>query len=269
VSVIDAVILAFVQGLTEFLPVSSSGHLVLGQYILRVTDPQVLTFDIFVHFGTLVSVFVYYWSDIRRMVSAVGHAMLTLRLREAYAASEDFRTAVAIIIASVPAGVIGILFRKQIEVAFTDPKLVAVNLVVTGLILFLTRFAKPKEGKEIGPVVALLIGVAQSIAILPGISRSGSTISAGMYLRVPSVVAARFSFLMSIPVVAGATLLESRHYISGERALPLIPMIVGTLVAAVIGYAAISLLVKIVQKGSFSLFAFYCLAVGMAGILLI
>lgn len=262
-------ILAIVQGLTEFLPVSSSGHLVLGQYLLHVTDPRVLTFDIFVHFGTLLSVFVYYWTDIRAMAKAVWHGLRTMRIRDAYATSEDFRTAVFIAIASIPAGVIGLLFRKQIEEAFTDPKMVAVNLVVTGLILFLTRFAKPKEGKTIGPVTALLIGVAQSVAILPGISRSGSTISTGMYLRVPSVAAARFSFLMSIPVVAGATLLESGHYLSGERAIPLIPMVVGTLVAAAVGYAAISLLVKIVQRGSFSLFAFYCLAIGLAGIFLI
>jgi undecaprenyl-diphosphatase len=269
VSVLDAVILAIVQGLTEFLPVSSSGHLVLGQHFLGITDPQVLSFDIFVHFGTLLSVIVYYRSDLSGMATAGWRAIRTMRIKEVYDSSELFRTAIAIVIASIPAGVIGLLFRKQIEDAFADPKLVAVNLVITGLILFLTRLAKPKEGKPIGPVVAFIIGIAQSVAILPGISRSGSTISTGMYLRIPAASAARFSFLMSLPVVAGATLLESRHYISGELTIPFLPTVVGTIVAAFVGYAAITLLVKIVQRGSFSLFAFYCLLLGIFGIMFI
>jgi undecaprenyl-diphosphatase len=268
-SILDAAILGLVQGLTEFLPVSSSGHLVLGQYLLHVQNPQMLSFDVYVHFGTLISVCIVFWKDIVAMVSSLWGALRTGTLKTAHETNEYVRLAAAIVIGSVPAAVIGLAFRHQIEEAFTDPKLVAVNLVITGLILFLTRFARPKEGKRIGPWLGFLIGIAQSIAIVPGISRSGCTISGGMYLRLSPSAAARFSFLLSIPVIAGASLLETKHVVEQAAQFGVLPFLVGFVVAAVTGYFAIKILLSIVDRGKFSLFAFYCFALGIVGIVFI
>jgi len=269
VTVLDAVILAVIQGLTEFLPVSSSGHLVLGQHLLGIKNPEILTFDIFVHFGTLLSVVAVFWKDILAMVRSVWKALRSFRFIQAYKTDADFRTSVAIIVASVPAALIGILFRDQIAEAFTDPKLVAVNLVVTGLILFLTRLSRPVEGRSVGNVIGFFVGIAQAFAILPGISRSGSTISMGMFFGINPTAAARFSFLMSLPVILGATALETKDFIAEGSSIPILPTLIGTLVAAVTGYLAIKWLLRIVQRGSFSLFSFYCLALGVAGIIFI
>jgi undecaprenyl-diphosphatase len=268
-TILDAVLLAILQGFTEFLPVSSSGHLVLAQALLHVKDPQVLTFDVFVHFGTLISIALVFWKDILEILGAMWHAVVSLRFRESYRTSEPVRIGIGILVASIPAGVIGILFHHQVEEAFNDPKLVAVNLVITGLILFLTRLATVQSDKRVGVLNAFLIGIAQAVAILPGISRSGSTISSGMYLRLSPVRAARFSFLMAIPVIGGAALLESKNLLHAGTAIPLMPTIVGTVVAAVVGYVAIRLLLRIVQRGAFSWFSLYCLVVGILAILFI
>jgi undecaprenyl-diphosphatase len=176
---------------------------------------------------------------------------------------------VAIIVGTIPAGVIGLLFRDQVKDAFSDPKLVAMNLVVTGLILFLTRLVKPNAHKKINTVSAFLIGIAQAFAILPGISRSGSTMSVAIYLRITAVQAARFSFLLAIPTIGGAALLETRHLLKQGVGIGIGPLIAGTLVAAVAGYLAIKILMRIMERGKFSLFAFYCLAVGILGIIFI
>ena len=207
-SLFHAVLLAILQGFTEFLPVSSSGHLVLAQELLNLHESQMIIFDVFVHFGTLISVVFVFWKDILEILRSFVKAFGTLKLKEEYKKTEHFRLGVAIIIGSIPAGFVGLLYRHQIEAAFTDPKLVAMNLVITGLILFLTRLSKPVHGKKVGLVSAFIIGLAQAVAILPGISRSGSTMSTALYLKTSPVQAARFSFLLSVPVIAGASLLE-------------------------------------------------------------
>ena len=268
-TVLQAIILGVVQGFTEFLPVSSSGHLVLAQKLLNVQSDNNLTFDVFVHFGTLLSVFVYFWKDIIEIFKSILNSFKTRDFKEAYSRSEHFRIGVSIFVASIPAGVIGLSFRDIIKDTFTDPKLVSVCLVVTGLILFLTRLARPNPDKKIGVVSALVIGVAQAVAILPGISRSGSTISTGMYLKLSSVRAAQFSFLLSIPVIAGASLLETKNLISEGVDIGAAPLIVGTLVSAVTGYISIKAMLKILQRGKLSWFAFYCLVVGVLGIIFI
>jgi undecaprenyl-diphosphatase len=268
-SVLNAILLAILQGFTEFLPVSSSGHLVLAQELLNLHDPQMIVFDVFVHFGTLISVVFVFWKDIIEMLRSFFHAFVTMHLKEEYKKTEHFRLGVAIIIGSIPAGIIGLIYRHQIEAAFTDPKLVAMNLVITGLILFLTRLTKPIEGKKIGPVSAIIIGCAQAVAILPGISRSGSTMSAALYLKTSPVQAARFSFLLSVPVIAGASLLEGYELFKHGNTLGLMPLLVGTVVSAIAGYFAIKVLLKIMEKGKFSWFSFYCLTVGILGILFI
>jgi undecaprenyl-diphosphatase len=268
-SVLDAVLLAILQGFTEFLPVSSSGHLVLAQELLNLHDPQMIIFDVFVHFGTLISVVFVFWKDILEILRSFVKAFSTMKLKEEYKKTEHFRLGVAIIIGSLPAGIIGLLYRHQIEAAFTDPKLVAMNLVITGLILFLTRLAKPVHGKKVGLVTAFIIGLAQAVAILPGISRSGSTMSTALYLRTSPMQAARFSFLLSVPVIAGAALLEGYKIFRHGNTLGAMPLVVGTAVSAIAGYFAIKVLLKIMEKGKFSWFSFYCLAIGLFGILFI
>jgi undecaprenyl-diphosphatase len=268
-SILQAVLLAILQGFTEFLPVSSSGHLVLAQELLNLHDPNMMIFDVFVHFGTLISVVFVFWTDILKIVRSFIKAFATMKLKEEYQKTEHFRLGVAIIIGSVPAGIIGLLYRHQIEESFTDPKLVAMNLVITGLILFLTRLPKAVPGKKIGIVSAFFIGLAQAVAILPGISRSGSTMSTALYLRISPIQAARFSFLLSVPVIAGAALLEGYYLCKDGNTLGIMPLFVGTVESANAGYYDIKVLLKIMEKGKFSWFSFYCLMIGILGILFI
>ena len=268
-SLFHAVLLAILQGFTEFLPVSSSGHLVLAQDLLNLQAPQMIIFDVFVHFGTLISVVFVFWKDILEILRSFVTAFGTMKLKEEYKKTEYFRLGVTIIIGSIPAGFIGLLYRHQIEAAFTDPKLVAMNLVITGLILFLTRLSKPVKGKKVGLVSAFIIGLAQAVAILPGISRSGSTMSTALYLKTSPIQAARFSFLLSVPVIAGASLLEGYRLFKYGNTLGTMPLLVGVAVSAIAGYFAIKVLLKIMEKGKFSWFSFYCLTIGILGILFI
>ncbi len=268
-SIIDAILLAVLQGLTEFLPISSSGHLVLAQHLLDLNSYDMISFDVFVHFGTLISVFVIFRKDIVEIIKAFVKASVSIKITQEYKSNEYFRQGVAILIGSIPAAVIGIFFREAIEATFKDPKLAAVNLVITGLILFLTRLAKPTEGKQVGIISAFVIGIAQAVAILPGISRSGTTISAAIYLKIPPVKAARFSFLLSLPVIAGAALLEGYRLFENNSDIGLMPILVGTIVAAIAGYFAIKILLRITEKGKFRWFAFYCLILGIIGIIFI
>lgn len=268
-SVLEAFILALVQGITEFLPVSSSGHLVFVQSLFKLQSTALVGFDVYVHFGTLLSLFLVYWRDVWAMVQETLRPMKTLKFREAYRTSEPLRLGIALIVGCIPAGVLGILLRDEIEHVFNDPKMVAVNLVLTGLVLFLTRLSRPKEGRTITLWVALSIGFAQAIAVLPGISRSGMTIAMGLFLGITPVLAARFSFLLSIPVIAGATLLEARHISHYASELGILPIATGVVVAALSGYVAIRFLLSVVQRGKFSVFAFYCLLVGSVAILIL
>jgi len=268
-SILQAFFLGLVQGLTEFLPVSSSGHLVLARHILDVSNPEMLTFDVYVHFGTLISVCIIFRKDIGRIVLSFWDAIRTQAWKAAYETNEYFRLGAAIIIASVPAAIIGLTYHDQIADTFRDPKLVSVNLVITGLFLFLTRYPKAVEGKRVGIISGFIIGIAQSVAILPGISRSGSTISTALFLRLPPSLAARFSFLLSVPVIAGAALLESKSVVRQGVEIGFGPFVVGLVVAAVTGYFAIKLLLRIIEKGRFSWFAFYCFVIGITGILFV
>ena len=270
-TVFEAAILGLIQGLTEFLPVSSSGHLVLTEHLLNIHTSSDITFEVFVHFGTFLSVVVVFWKDVVGILQSFVRAFIPFRLsKDYYREHEHFRLAVAILIGSIPAAVIGIRYEDSIAQAFTDPKLVAVMLVITGLILFLTGLAKPQEGRRVGLVSAFLIGCAQAMAIIPGISRSGSTISAALYLKVEPYHAARFSFLMSLPVIAGATLLKTKDLImDGGASEGLFTLFVGMAVSFGSGYVAIKVLLKIIERGKLRWFSLYCLTVGILGILFI
>ena len=268
-SLFQALILGVLQGLTEFLPVSSSGHLVLGQHLLNVQNPEMLSFDVYVHFGTLISVCIIFRQDIGRIVLSLWHALRTRTLKSAYETDEYVRLGLAVLVGTIPAGIIGVMFHDQIAETFKDPKLVAVDLIVTGLILFLTRFTRGVKPKRLGVASGFIVGLAQSVAILPGISRSGTTISTGLFLRLSPAMAAKFSFLLSIPVIAGAAILESKTVLRQGMEMGYGPFIVGLIAAAITGYFAIKLLLRIIERGRFSWFAFYCFAVGIAGLILI
>ena len=270
-TVLHAMFLGFVQGFTEFLPVSSSGHLVLAEKLLGIQNTGDISFEVFVHFGTFCSVMVVFWKDIVAIVRIVVSGLFPFKLNKAYYDShQEFRTAVHIIVATIPAGVIGLMYEHQISETFTDPKLVAAMLVITALILFLTGLAKPIRGKKINLLSAVLVGLSQAVAIIPGISRSGSTMSTALYLRTDPYQAARFSFLLSLPVIAGATLLETKELIqSGTTMHNLVSLGVGTVVAFVSGYLAIKILLRIMERGQFRWFSLYCLTVGILAILFI
>jgi undecaprenyl-diphosphatase len=269
VTILQAAILGLIQGLTEFLPVSSSGHLVLAEHLLKIKTSTDITFEVFVHFGTLMSVVVVFWNDLVRILQSLFRAIVPWRFGPAYyREQEPFRLSMAILVGSIPAAVVGLQYEHTIAEAFTDPKLVAVMLVMTGFLLFLTGLAQPVPGKKVGLLAALVIGIAQALAIIPGISRSGSTISTALYLKIDPYHAARFSFLLSLPAVAGATLLKAKDLLAnggGEESF--VVLAVGMAVAFATGYGAIKFLLRIVERGKIRWFSLYCLVIGVLGII--
>jgi len=269
-SFVEAIVLGVIQGLTEFLPVSSSGHLVIFQHLFGITEP-VLAFDIAVHVGTLMAVVVFFFRDLIAIVAGAlafgADSLRQRRLRMPTAEAPDARMAVLIIVGSVPTGIIGILFKDSAETLFSSLALVGVSLCVTSALLWGTHRLKA-TGIDIGTTgagKALVVGVVQGLAIIPGISRSGSTIAAGLYLGLNRETAARFSFLLSIPAVAGAGLLGVLDLVGGN-AIPLSVMAAGMVTSAVVGYGALALLVWIVKQGRMHLFAPYCLVAGLVSL---
>lgn len=267
---LTAVILGLVQALTEFLPVSSSGHLVLAQAILGVEAGGGAAFEVAVHFGTLLSVAVVFHRDIGRLIAATTRALAApTRFRERWREDAELRLATAIIAGCVPAGVIGLLFKTQLEAAFDHPALVCAGLIFTGLVLLATLRAPAAHG-TMSINRAVIIGIAQAVAILPGISRAGSTIAAALFLGVDRDSAARFSFLLSIPVIFGATLLKTRDLIADPPAAEAIAALaIGAGVSFIAGIGALLLLLRIVRTGWFAHFGWYCLAVGIVGLALL
>ena len=264
----EAALLGLLQGLTEFLPVSSSGHLVLGQHLLGLAADDI-TFEVFVHFGTVLSIVTVYWS---RIISILKHTFLGLkeptRLGLHYRGNEDFRFAVFILITMIPTGLVYILFKDWLEASFGNPRFTAGMLLVTGTLLILTRLRKAPEG-PITPGKAVLIGLAQSFAMIPGISRSGSTICTALYLNVTPEKAANFSFLMSLPVIVGATAIQAVELFQVGITAAIIPVLIGTVVAYACGIVAIKIVLDFVRRGNLEYFAYYCFAVGILGLIFI
>jgi undecaprenyl-diphosphatase len=264
-----AVLLAILQGLTEFLPISSSGHLVIAEYLLGVKKSGI-AFEVFVHFGTMLSVVLIFWRDIAEILRSFFSKIFKLKeLGQNYKNDPNFKTALLILWASIPAGVVGILFEDKIENVFQNPKLTSLFLIFTGFILFSTRFAKNNPARDFNIASSFIVGVAQAFAILPGISRSGTTISAGMLLGIDGVRSARFSFLLSLPAIFGATLLKVKEISSGGHFADPTQLAISAVVAFITGYAAIRFLLSIISKGNFKLFAYYCFLVGMIGLIFI
>ena len=250
----QGLVLGLVQGLTEFLPVSSSGHLVLVEALTGVKLPGVFV-EVSLHVATLGSVLVVYggrlWSVARGVVRG---------------RREDGRYALLLAVATIPAGVIGVLLHHQIEERFHSLTFVGGAFIVTGLVLWSTR-RRVGERPEPSTLGAVGIGAAQAVAILPGISRSGSTVSAALWAGLDPARAAEFSFLMAIPVIAGAALLEGRHMVVGLATIGAVPFAASFLVAFASGIWSIRFLTALLRRGRFYAFAPYCWTVGVFTIL--
>lgn len=249
----EAVILGVVQGLSEFLPISSSGHLVLVEHWLGISSAD-LVFEVAVHAGTLLSVLWFFRTRLVEFALAVIGKGTTVE-----SVSHSRRQILYLIIGTIPATVIGLSFKDRIEQVFADSHIAAVFLMVTGVIL-LSTYLRKQLTREITSFNAFLIGCAQAVSILPGISRSGSTISAGLWCGIKPAMAAEFSFLLSIPAVGGAILLTMPDaWGTGRLGLP---HLVGAIVAAATGYVALKLVFAFLRGGRFALFGVYCLIVG-------
>ena len=277
----EAVILGLVQGLAEFLPISSSGHLVLGQHFLGLSESAAgdITFEVFVHFGTALSILTVYRMRVMRIIGdlfgavtnprSVGAAIPPGTVDSKRGGEEaSVRISIYVLLSMIPTGVVYVLFKEQLEAAFSDPRLVCMMLIVTGFLLLLTRL-RPNPAGVFSPLKAIVVGVAQAFAMIPGISRSGATICTAIYQNVDRKEAADFSFLMLLPVVIGATLLKALDMMETGITIGIFPLVLGTLVAYVSGIFAIRAVVILVQRRSLQYFAYYCFAVGILGLVLI
>jgi undecaprenyl-diphosphatase len=251
----DAIFLGIIQGLTEFLPISSSGHLVLAEHMLHAKIPGV-AFELVLHFGTLLSVLVYFRSRLISMIKSLFISNM----------KEERRLILFLVIGSIPAGLVGFLLKDFFESAFGAPLMTSIMLLVTGLMLLSTTLVKIGK-KEIGAINSIIIGIGQAVAILPGISRSGATISAGLFSGVKPLVAAEFSFLLSIPAITGAIILKLKEIIAGGEGLWGGAYLSGALTSFLFGLASVYLLLGIIKKGKFKYFGYYCLIVGLVGVL--
>ena len=258
----QGLILGVIQGLTEFLPVSSAGHLVIAQHFFGLKESELL-FDAMVHLGTLMAVFIVFRDDIVAIGRAVGRGLGRLKSNKGFEreTEPDLKLALFIIVGIIPTAVIGIFFKDIFEIAFGSVIWTAVMLMVTGLLLWMAE--KIPIGKrgigEMNILDCLLIGGIQGLAITPGISRSGSTIACGLYRRINRDLAVRYSFLLSIPTILGAALFQLVKCARVKETGPdLATIILGTLAAALVGYFAIKILLRMVKGRRLRVFAYYC-----------
>ncbi len=258
----ESIILGIVQGLTEFLPVSSSGHLVIFQNLFGISSKSV-AFEIVVHIGTLLSILVVFYSDLINMIKSFFTGIFKGNIVESYKSDYHFRFSILIIIGTIPAIIVGLFFKDFLESIFHNISIVGFTLIFTGLILFLTRFIKVKQGNP-NMFQAIIIGITQAFAILPGISRSGMTISTSLFLGISRDEAARFSFLLSIPAILGAAVLELNDFVlDGLSFYNFGVLFAGMFFSFIVGYVAIKFLLKVIQTGKFSWFAPYCVCLGI------
>ncbi len=257
---LHALVLGIIQGLTEFLPVSSSGHLVLVPWILGWEAPK-LVFDTTVHWGTLLAVVVYFWKDLVNLIVAGWKGLVKFSL-----ADPEARLAWGIVVATIPGALAGALLDKWFESLFQKPMYVGAALLVTASILFLSEKIghRTRDTGSINWLDAILIGTAQAFAIIPGISRSGTTMSTGLARNLKRDVAARYSFLLSIPIIFGAGLFKLKDLAeTGVTENEATVLIVGFVAAAISGYLAIDFLMKFVRSKPFYVFAAYCFLAGI------
>lgn len=249
----ETTILGIIQGLTEFLPVSSSGHLVLFQNLLGFKEPELLL-DCSLHLGTLLAVLIYFRTDLKNMVTEIWKG----DLRNPHAS-----LALWVVVGSVPTAVIGLVFKTPLERLFGSVTIVGFMLIATGIIVGLTRMIPEDYGTRIrvGLIAALAIGTVQGLAIIPGISRSGTTIVCALLFGLDRDLAARFSFLLAIPAIIGALAIQID--IEALERVGIVPLVFGFFSSAIVGLAALKLLMGIVRKGHLYYFAPYCWVIGL------
>lgn len=255
----DAILLGILQGATEFLPVSSSGHLVLAQHLLGDFEQSGVLFDVLLHVGSMVAVFLYFWRDLTGLISSLWR-------RDEKAVQQRFMVGL-LIAGSVPTAVIGLCFKDFFVGLFERPDIVSVMLLVTGSLLWLAERLRSREQsrKQMTFIDAIVVGTVQGCAIIPGISRSGSTIAALLLRGVDGETAARFSFLLALPAVFGAALLSLKD-LNSVAAGSVFPYIAGTIAALVTGLLCIHLLMGVIRRRRLHWFAFYCWFVGGLGL---
>ena len=256
----ETILLGIVQGLTEFLPVSSSGHLVIFGNLLGFKEPEILL-DTSLHLGTLLAVCIYFRSDLRKMIQELW-AWVTPGGESGVGIGSHALLALMVVVGSIPTAFIGLIFKDPLEKLFGAVTTVGVMLMVTGIIVGLTKFISRNHGKwdQVGVWMALAIGTAQGLAIVPGISRSGSTIVCALLLGLKRETAGRFSFLLSIPAIIGAVGLHLET--DAIERVGVTPLTMGFIASALVGFFALKLLMGMVKKGHFYYFAPYCWIVG-------
>ena len=262
---LQALILGLIQGLTEYLPVSSSGHLTIGQHLFGLTDPEAnMAFDVAVHVATVLSTCVILWKEIVWLFQDLFK----------FKWNEGTKYTVNILVSMIPVAIVGLFFEKQIKAAFDGNLLVVgICLLVTAALLAFSYWAKPRQRENLSPWHAFVIGIAQAIAALPGLSRSGSTIATGLLLGNKKEKLAQFSFLMVIPPILGKALLDSidiaKEGVSAAMGgLSPWALLVGFLAAFVSGCVACKWMVNLVKKGKLVWFALYCAVIGILAIVL-
>ena len=250
---LQAILLGIVQGITEFLPVSSSGHLQIAKELLGVELENNITFDVTLHAATVLSTIVVLWQELWRLVKGCFSRRFT----------EEQAYVLKVILSMIPAGVVGVLFADQIEAFFSSLWFVGLMLLLTSALLSFAYYAKPRQKSEISYRDAFIIGIAQAAATMPGLSRSGSTIATGLLLGNEKGSVAHFSFIMVIPVILGKMLLD---ILSGEMAAMAVPteaLVSGFLAAFISGALACKFMIEIVKRGKLIWFALYCAIVGL------
>ncbi len=264
--IFSAIILGAVQGLSEFLPISSSGHLAIVPHLLGVQTG--LVFDTVLHIGTLVAIFLFFWQDIVNIIK--GFILSLLDLTESWNLFlSEIRTKPykrmpwLLIIGTIPVAILGVLLEDPIEEIFRGTIYVGIFLIITGFILYISQ-RRPVgniDSKNMTFRQTILVGIAQGLALFPGISRSGSTIAAGLWVGLNREYAARFSFLLSIPAVIGAGVLEAGDITTIDISTSV--MLAGLISSIVFGYFAIRLLLRMIEGWSLDIFAYYCWIVGI------
>lgn len=252
---LQAFLLGLLQGLTEFLPISSSGHLVFGNYFFGIQENDI-AFEVSVHVGTLIAVLIYFRKDITSLI-------VDFIKGGAYR-----KVALMLLLALVPTMAIGFGFKDFFETVFHAPRYAAVGLLLTSLFLFIAERVKPgsRELTKTRWTNALIVGFFQGLAIMPGISRSGSTIAAGLFSGLDRNAAARFSFLLAIPTILGAAILSAKDFTSIDSTR-ILPLLIGTVTSIVSGYAAIGILMAILKKGKLYVFSIYTALAGILGVI--
>lgn len=249
---LQAILLGIVQGLTEFLPVSSSGHLQIAKELLGVEIEQNITFDVTLHAATVLSTIVVLWPELWRLIKGCFSRRF----------NEEQAYVLKVILSMIPAGVVGVLFADEIEALFSSLEFVGLMLLLTAALLSFAYYAKPRQKREISYRDAFVIGLAQAAATMPGLSRSGSTIATGLLLGDEKSAVAHFSFIMVIPVILGKMLLD---IVSGEMAAMSVPteaLVSGFIAAFISGALACRFMIEIVKRGRLIWFAIYCAIAG-------